>query len=224
MANGLDFWGEPSGDVWTDEQWEKGGMIAVAIVIIAGMAIMCGVMEAKRKSKNKHDSDSQNSDEETAPVGSEFAVSSARLHDVNVLLCDVEPGSRDGWAGGAATRLRAVNSSFGELSAHIVEVNDAVYGTVQTQDEQVQGCRSTLNNIIDELSAAVPVAQSLYFSGPAGPALSYNFQLAVSNPALSTSADTTNTMHDHAQENAARLTGLTQQYEALGTELAALTG
>ncbi|MBX9696158.1 MAG: hypothetical protein K2Z81_27465, partial [Cyanobacteria bacterium] len=53
--------------------------------------------------------------------------------------------------------------------------------------------------------------ENLYFSGPAGPALSYNFQLVVTNSAVGAGTETTRTMHENSAQHAETLTTLTQQ-------------
>ena len=83
---------------------------------------------------------------------------------------------------------------------------------MRTQAEQVEKGRGILVNAFDGLQLAMPVSESLYFSGPAGPALSYSFQLAVTNAGVGASIDTTNTMHENSQKHAKRLLALSQQY------------
>lgn len=84
---------------------------------------------------------------------------------------------------------------------------------MQTEAEQVNDGRETLGNTFDGLQLAIPVSQSLYFSGPAGPAISFSFQLAVVNSAVGTGIDTTNKMHEDSRKHGERLIALAQQYD-----------
>ncbi|MBY0442512.1 MAG: hypothetical protein K2Q25_10320 [Mycobacteriaceae bacterium] len=217
-----DFFGNEGDDSWDSEKIDEIIKAALYVVLLAG--VLVGIVVGSQASKKKHHSHSQDSDDEAAQAGGEFAVSGACLRDINAILRGVDPGCRDGWTGGAAASLRNVNGALGDLISQVAEANDEVYATAQTQDRQVKNARSTLENLFNELNAAIPVARSLYFSGPAGPALSYNFQLAVSNPAASTTLDTTNAMHEHAQENADRFSELSQKYEQLVNNLPVLAG
>ncbi|MBY0442736.1 MAG: hypothetical protein K2Q25_11495 [Mycobacteriaceae bacterium] len=66
-----------------------------------------------------------------------------------------------------------------------------------------------------ELQLAIPVADALYFSGPVGPLMSYHYQLAVSNPVVSGSADIANMMNDHAKNNAEQLNQWARRYDEI---------
>ncbi|MBY0443278.1 MAG: hypothetical protein K2Q25_14260 [Mycobacteriaceae bacterium] len=123
------------------------------------------------------------------------------------------------WAGPAAAQSITQNALLGNLADQIADISSEVQGVVQTQAHQVNDSKATLRNVVHELNAAIPLAKSLYYSGPSGPALSYQFQLAVSSPALSTGTNTTHHMHGNAEKNAVQLRVLAQRYDDAFTAL-----
>ncbi|MBY0443013.1 MAG: hypothetical protein K2Q25_12920 [Mycobacteriaceae bacterium] len=157
-----------------------------------------------RKSVSPHD----DTDEERV-----FAASGQHLLDAHRMLSDVNP--QEGWAGGSKSYYATRNAEFTDMIKQIAATSQGVDSTVQTEAEQVDNGREILGNSLVGLQLAIPVSEVLYFSGPAGPALSYSFQLGVANSAVGTSVDTTNAMHKNSVQHAERLTTLTQRYDAV---------
>lgn len=153
---------------------------------------------------------SDDSDDDPEGAGA-FGVSSGYFGDAYEALRAI--GSVEGWGGDSGMRYGTGNAGFADLMRQVAETNQQVDATVQTEGEQVEDGRETLGNVCNDLELAMPVSESLYFSGPAGPALSYHFQLAVANSAIGTGTDTANTMHENAQKHAERLSALAQQYD-----------
>lgn len=135
------------------------------------------------------------------------------------MLPTAEPGGA--WAGGAEADHKVQNTVLGELASQLAETGRQVKAVVQTQAEQVSGGRETLGNVVNGIDLAIPVSHALYFSGPAGPAISLQFQLAVAGSATGTCADTINEMHEDAQGNAERLNALTRKYDEMFKRLPA---
>ena len=142
-----------------------------------------------------------------------FAVSSAYFQNICDWQGDFGPDAE--WAGNAGARYALSNIGSAYMAGRIAAINNNVNTTVQTERAQVNDGQQTLGNCFDGLQLAMPVSEALYFSGPAGPNLSYIFQLAVTNPAVSTGIDTTNTMHENSHNHGHRFTALAQQYEAI---------
>lgn len=155
---------------------------------------------------NPHPDDPIDPDEDKA-----FAVSGDHFCDAHSTLGNLD--LTDGWSGNSGSRHGDHHIGFKTLATQAADTSHEVDTTVQTQAEQVNTGKATLENVLTGLQLAVPVAESLYFSGPAGPALSHHYQLAMTNAATETSADTTKTMHENAQMHAQRLTKLAQQYD-----------
>lgn len=188
-------------------------IIIIAAAIMLTFAMVALFSPSSFKGKNHSSSDeAENTDQEASDSENAFALSGDHFQGVYGALCGIT-GSTDGWAGDSGTRFADKNAEFRNLMAQIADLNQEVDTTVQTENEQVNDGRETLGNSLNELDLAVPVAQSLYFSGPAGPALSYSFQLAVSSPAINTGVDTTNTMHENSQRHGNRLTALFERYD-----------
>lgn len=154
--------------------------------------------------------------------GDDFVVSNDHLLAVHKELSDATPANEDGWVSGAASGFATQISLFEDLISRMENANERVRAVVQTQAGQVEDGKSTLGNVLDGLGLAIPVAQTLWFSGPVGPALSYQYQLATSSAAMGTTTGTANGMHDNAEKNAASLDGLAQEYHAILTGLSAM--
>ena len=190
------------------------GMIIIGAII--GGAF--GFIEIQKHENDESSSGSGTSDSENIATGDEFAVSSDQLREVQELLATANPENR--WSGAAAATHSDQSSALSALASQMADVNSEAHATVQKQGTQVGQGRASLDDTLNELGFAIPVAQSLYYSGAAGPALSYHFQLAVSSSSVNTGVDTASDMHDKACENAVRLDTLNQNYHQL---LAALT-
>lgn len=140
-----------------------------------------------------------------------LAVSGDLFRKVYEALASADQG--DGWTGTSATHYGDHTAAFHDLIRQVAETNQDANTTVETEAQQVNTGRATLKNTLNGLQLAMPISESLYFSGPAGPALSYNFQLTVASSAVNTGTDTTNNMHQNAQRNAECLTALLGQYD-----------
>lgn len=180
--------------------------IAVAAAVTGGL-FMTFLPKKDGGEGVKVRADSPNPDSERG-----FAASTDHFQGAHEALSGVGPSQ--GWTGDSGTRHGEQNAAFTAQVRQVGRASQDVDATVQTQAEQVTSGKETLTNLLNGLQAAVPISQSLYFSGPAGPAMSYQFQLAVATPAVSTASDTTNGMHANAQQHAQRLTELTQHYDA----------
>ncbi|MBY0442857.1 MAG: hypothetical protein K2Q25_12105 [Mycobacteriaceae bacterium] len=103
----------------------------------------------------------------------------------------------EGWAGGGACASQARTASFSALISRMADIDTETEAVIQTQAQQVKEGKSIIENTLNELVAAIPVAQHIYVSGPAGPAVSYQFQIAVSNGAMDTTINTTHETHQN---------------------------
>lgn len=178
-----------------------------------GVTAMCLLIFLPHSSKNDDDDENPPEDfnEENSELQNVFAVSGHHFSSVQETWRNAEPEGA-GWLSYSGTHYASQNTGFRNLVGQIAELNHQADTAVRTEDEQVHNGRATLENVLGELHAAIPVAESLYVSGPAGPALSYNFQMAVANSAVGTATDTTNDMHENSTKHAETLTALAQQY------------
>ena len=187
-----------------------GGLVlvaAVAMLFIPDSPIgVVGGGESKKGSRG-----------EGAEAESAFTVSGVCFRGVDELMGDIN--SFDGWLGDSGTGYKASNTGFGDSVAQAAATSRQVDAVVRTQAEQVEDGRATLGNVFDGLQLAMPVSESLYFSGPAGPALSYSFQLAVANVGVGTSVDTTNAMHESSRKHGEHLAVLAQRYDEAFTRV-----
>ena len=184
-------------------------------LILGGLALVgCLLLIFLPRSSAKHD------DEDSSPkqlnrddpsLENEFRVSSIRLCDVHKILSDTDPESS--WLSPSGALYKDQSSALRMGAEQIADLDHAVDATVRTEGKQVDEGRKTLNEILTELQAAVPIAENLYFSGPAGPCLSYNFQISVTNSAVSSATNTTEDMHQKSRGHAETLTALAQQYD-----------
>lgn len=156
-------------------------------------------------------------------MGSEFGASSGHFRYAREILRG-GADSGDEWTGAAAGCHGGRLALLGDLVGQASDTGQELKDVVATQAKQVNDGRETLENVLNGLGLAMPVAQTLWYSGPAGPALSYQFQLATSNSAIGTSADTMDEMHDNAQENAVRLDALAQKCSQLFELLSEMGG
>ncbi|MBY0441210.1 MAG: hypothetical protein K2Q25_03600 [Mycobacteriaceae bacterium] len=141
----------------------------------------------------------------------EFAVSGNHFLNAQQKFQEIA-GTSAGWVSDSQARYGDQTTAFSGLLGQVAKTNQQVNTTVQTEAQQVNNDKETLGNILTGLHLAIPVAESLYFSGPAGPALSYHFQLATANSAVSTGTDTANTMHENSATHAEKLTELLETY------------
>ena len=153
-----------------------------------------------------HPDDPVDPDEET-----NFAVSGNHFRDAQSTLGNVS--LEDGWSGNSGTCHGDRHIGFKNLIEQVADTSQGVDTTVRTQAKQVNAGKETLDTTVTGLQLALPVAESLYFSGPAGPALSHHYQIAVANSAVESSTDTTKNMHENSKMHARRLTALIQQYD-----------
>ena len=197
-------------------------ILAILFICYCIYWIACGIMSTlnekahdeatpKTAAPNADDANQADSRENA------FALSAGHFLDAYDGLDSI--GSIAGWAGGSGNCYEAQNSAFATQLTRAAATNTQVDAVVQHQGEQVKATRQTLDNLLNGLQAAVPVAQALYFSGPAGPALSYNFQLSVATPATSTATDSMNQMETHAAEHAKTLTTLSQEYAEVASAI-----
>ena len=156
--------------------------------------------------KSKKESEDMDSDHLEA-----FAVSGGNFRDAQDIIDCIS--SRDGWVADSSSLHSDGCVRFSSLVAKLAEMALAVDATVQSQARQVNDGKGVLENLLSELQAAVLVSESLYFSGPAGPALSCNFQLVVTHASLGVGINTTNDMHENSKKHGRSLADLSQQYD-----------
>ena len=181
---------------------------------LAGGILLVGIVLACYFSSDEDSSgDSENDTGPEEASENEFAVSSNHFRNAHQKLQEIA-GAPGDWVSDSQTRYGDQNAQFRELLGQVAQLNQQVDTTVQTESQQVNNDRETLENTLGELHLAIPVAESLYFSGPAGPALSYQFQAAVAHSAVSTSTDTANTMHENSEKHGEQLTALSENYRA----------
>lgn len=187
-------------------------LIVVGLVVLGGLAALFFVPGSPAQLYGKKSASKSHSGDERETEYA-FAVSSAYFQNICDWQGDFGPDAE--WAGNAGARYALSNIGSAYMAGRIAAINNNVNTTVQTERAQVNDGQQTLGNCFDGLQLAMPVSEALYFSGPAGPNLSYIFQLAVTNPAVSTGIDTTNTMHENSHNHGHRFTALAQQYEAI---------
>ena len=183
-----------------------GGLVAVAAGALLFMFVPGSPLNVSGDKKSPHHSGDSAADPQDA-----FAASGGHIQGFHENTQGIS--SRDAWTGGASSGYAVNNAGMGNLAEHIAATNQAVDGIVQTQAEQVTTGRRTVADAFDGLQLAMPASDSLYLSGPAGPAMSYSFQLAATSSAVSTGIDTAQKMHDDSRNHAARLTELAEQYD-----------
>ncbi|MBY0441618.1 MAG: hypothetical protein K2Q25_05705 [Mycobacteriaceae bacterium] len=155
------------------------------------------------------DSGSEEPNEDSNPEDA-FALSSN--HFLNAYAALENPNPEKDWESSSAACYAAQNTEFADLIRQIAVTSQEVNVTAQTEAKQVDHGKETLENLAGGLQLAIPISRNLYFSGPIGPALSHNFQLAVTSSAVGAGNETTNTMHKNSSEHAENFTALTQRY------------
>lgn len=183
-------------------------LLWLAAGVIVASLLGFGIAEALNS--DQKGSGAKDSDNGNPQPGDEFFVSSSCFWDVHQMLENVESGSA--WAGDVAGYYDARGMLLRDMTQQLADAGLEVNGVVQTETEQVAHGRESLENVLNGLMVAVPIAESLYGAGPAGPALSHNFQVVSASAAVGSGTDTTNKMHDDSQKNAERLSGLAQEY------------
>lgn len=216
----------------TEAEWVVWAAIIVSGLIIAGSLLAlflpsspAYVLNNDNSTEDSEDSDEekeedQDEDEESPNAEDAFALSSNHFWSVYETL--EHAGPENSWKSSSEACYTTQNNEFRDRIGQIANASQEVDFIVQTEAEQVNNGRSTLENLLGGLQLALPVSKDLYFSGPAGPALSHSFQLAVTNPAVGAGTETTNTMHENSKKHGQNLIAVAQQYdEALSSLCAA---
>lgn len=189
-------------------------IIAACLLGAAALGLYAAVQDAQGNHnalrKNGQSSPTEDSQEDS------FTVSGSCLRDAHEKL---QFSYLEDWIGGAAEISQTRNAAFTDLIAEMADTNTETDAVIQTQAQQVKDGKSILKNTVDQLVAAMPVAQDIYFSGPTGPAISYQFQLAVSSAGIGTTTNTVHTTHQNAQENGRRLDELAEKYDEMYSSL-----
>lgn len=197
-------------DEWDDTilRYARG----VGIAILVGFGVLY-VLARVGRSGGGGSGGGRNLGEGSPETGTEFGASCGLIRAAHG---PSGPGEQEGaWTGSAQARHAAWHIGMRDLGSQMADTDQAVQAVVRTQSEQVTGGRETLGNVLNGVDLAIPVAHALYFSGPVGPVLSYNFQMGVAGSALGTSADAVNSMHENAQQNAGRLDALAHGYDEM---------
>ena len=190
-------------------------LIFVGLVTVASLAFLfipSSPLRTTSDARSNKNSKKKNVNEEAG-----FAASGAYFTD---LYETIGPSSRQNseWSSNSCDAYSDNIACLKKVIGSTATANQEVDTAIKTQAEQVDAGRRNLSHTLDGLQLAMPVSESLYYSDPAGQAVSYSFQLASANAAVGKSIDTTNRMHNYSQEHGERLTALAQQYdEALKT-------
>ncbi|MBY0441009.1 MAG: hypothetical protein K2Q25_02545 [Mycobacteriaceae bacterium] len=183
-------------------------ILAGLIAITLFMALFMPSQHHHHHKKSPDDAPDEDAEQQKA-----FAVSSSHLSGASATLANTRPA--DGWVSPSGNHYAMHNTGFRNLIEQIAKLNNQVDTTVQTEREQVNNGKESLEQNAAELQAAIPIAESLYFSGPTGPVLAHNFEIAVSSAAMRSATATTNDMHDKATKHAETLMALAQHYDLL---------
>lgn len=199
-------------------------ILFLAVIVTVVCLLAFGGIDTTKKSdsggSDDEDSGSQISDGKNPGTGDEFSASGEYFQYVHQIMEAAKPGG-SAWTSDAAAECNSSTAWLRDATQRIADMNRDVQDTVQAQAEQVDNGRETLGNVLNGLMAAVSIAEALYSAGPAGPALSYHFQLATAGAAVTKDTDTTDGMHTAAQQNAARLRELTCDYREVFARLSA---
>ena len=210
-------YGDPPDDEPFDETFFLNAARVVVVCIAALFAV--GYLAGNRSFSRGGGSGGNSRASENPEKGNAFAVSSGYLRDVQESLQGEDLAEK--WTGGASVSHADECVTFGELLKQVADTGDGVQAAVRGQGRQVDNGREFLDNVFTGVESAMPVAEALYWSGPAGPMLSYQYQLAVANPAVGTSVNKDKYMHDSAQKNAEDINVLTRHYDALANQIIA---
>lgn len=212
-------WGMPAGE----PRGRPAANSNTAYMIIAAIGVVGIALAVFEGITRRHGGSGGSSYHAANPnTGNALAASGEYSGYVHELLGYADPDG--GWTGGAATSRTGQNAVLRDLVSQKAATDQGARAVVQTQARQVNSGKGTLGNVLNGLGLAIPVAEALWYAGPAGPALSYQFQLATANSAVGSSADTVSTMHDNAEQNGAQLDALAQQYGAMHQRLTAVAG
>ncbi|MBY0442685.1 MAG: hypothetical protein K2Q25_11220 [Mycobacteriaceae bacterium] len=196
--------------------------VARVVVVLVGVLFVARYFAGNRSSGSGSGGGTKMVPDEPNPENA-FAKSGSYFRDMHQTLQEAADSGEE-WTGGAADCHTGQCSSLTALMEQLADTSAGVHATVQSQGRQVEEGRQFLGNTMTGLELAMPVARTLYWSGPAGPALSYHYQLAVAHPAVCSSVDTAKDTHDGAQKNAERLTAVAQSYDSLTDGLSTLHG
>lgn len=187
--------------------------ILVTALIITG-ALLFLFLPQTTPIRNNGDSKSRKDSSTKEKSGSEFAFSSASyqyLHDA--LASRINP--EDGWISSASMSYVVRSDELIYVAGQLAEAGQEVNSITQNEGEQVDAGKETIENASTGLQLAMPISESLYFSGPIGPIISYNFQLAVANSGIGVSVDTTNKMHENSRQHGEKLAACAHRYDQL---------
>ncbi|MBY0441697.1 MAG: hypothetical protein K2Q25_06110 [Mycobacteriaceae bacterium] len=152
----------------------------------------------------------KNSEEKDPEKPHAFAVSARCFASIRETSVQVPS---DGWSSDSGLHYADGNIRFNDLVGKTLTISQGVDGAVQNEGEQVREGKETLENTFNGLQLAMPVSESLYYSGPVGPAISYAFQLAVTNSAMGVGVGVANGMHEKSRKNGERFASLARQYD-----------
>ena len=181
-------------------------VLVVALMLVIGCCVLFATTDIDDlKSSNSND------DKDSVEKKDSFAASDNLFRNVSDVLIDTNLGNV--WRGVAENYREVRNKNFTGLLNRVVDANQQVDSEIKSEADQVNEGRGTLGNILATVQLAIPVAESLWSSGPAGPALSNNFQLAVAHSSIGTASDTTNGMHEKSAAHARHLMALASVYD-----------
>ena len=189
-------------------------IVGAAIVVVSLLVLFMvsgSPIQLIGDSQSSKDSDEKNPEKERA-----FAASSRCFGAIHETLFD---GQFDFWSGESGLCYVDSNVKFKDLVGQTLATSREVDITASSESEQVEEGKETLENTFNGLQLAIPVSQSLYYSGPAGPALSCSFQLAVAHSAVGIGTDTASKMHERSREHGQKFSALAQRYDEISGSL-----
>ena len=202
-------------DPYLEEKSPATWILTVAASLVLAAAVFCAAYPSE-KEKNSH------GNENDPDQGDEFAISSSYLREMHSARQGSVINSDNDWSGDASSYHATQNTLFDELIYQLADVAEETHAVTSTQATQVKHSREILDNIFNELELSIPISQALYSSGPTGPAMSWKFQLLTANPAVETTANTTQEMHANAKEHARLLNALVDEYGRIAGRLSSL--
>ena len=174
---------------------------AIALLFIPGTPLcVVGDTRSQKKTRARGAADPERA----------FLISSCHFSNALEGLRNID--TDQGWNGSSGTRYAVTGIDFAIAVDQVSATNRKIDDVVQAQARQVNDGREVLGNHFDGLQLAMPVSESLYYSGPAGPVLSYHFQLVVANAAVGSGINTAKDMHEKARKHGQRLAILAQHY------------
>ncbi|MBY0440721.1 MAG: hypothetical protein K2Q25_01090 [Mycobacteriaceae bacterium] len=198
-----------------DENSPMNYILTVTTTMVIAFSIFFAAIPYCQKNPNAHKD--KDKDDSSPNRGDQFLASRDFLQGIHDTLQSSVTNHDHEWTGDGATYRATQGILMSEMTNQMANIGDRVHAVLSTQAGQVEDGRRNLENVLNELKLAMPISEALYFSGPAGPTISWHFQLATANSAISVSNATTREMNLHAGENGCRLNTMTEEYNRITT-------